>query len=311
MLHVNVGRRTSPRGTARRSPLIASAAALLGLLALVPTGPLAAQGDCTLGNLPDDSHEAEIFKIRGVSTAFGRAIAPTSLRPKGVLLMFEVSTLQEIDSTTATPTYCRPGKPAENINLLGVLPRPRVIFGIDDGMTVEASWIPPIPVNDVKANVFGIAIARTIVAGAGVVSLRGAATLGEIRAPITCTEEQIAVDPSDPGATECAGGDEPSSDHYKPNSFSLDLSYARDLWKGRVRPYVGGGVNFLRPRFQVDFVDQFDVRQAQKVEGNFTRPAIFGGATVRVGTGFGLSGEYYTDPGTAWTARFSAAYLLP
>jgi len=283
----------------------------VALLALLPAGPLAAQGNCTLGNLPDDSHEAEIFRIRGAATAFGRALAPTSLRPKGVLLMFEVSTLQEIDSATATPTYCRPGKPAENINLMGVLPRPRVIFGIDDGMTVEASWIPPITVNDVKANVFGLAIARTIVYGSGVISLRGAATLGEIRAPITCTEEQIAVDPSDPNATECAGGDEPSSDHYKPNSFSLDLSYARDLWQGRVRPYVGGGVNFLRPRFQVDFVDQFDVLQDQKVEGNFTRPAFFGGATFRLGSGFGLTGEYYTDPGTAWTARFSAAYLLP
>jgi hypothetical protein len=284
---------------------------LLALLALCGVRPLAAQGDCTLGNLPDDSNEAELFKIRGAATAFGRAIAPTSLRPKGVLLMFEVSTLQEIDSATATPTYCRPGKPSENINLLGVLPRPRVIFGIDDGLTVEASWIPPIPVNDVKANLFGVAIARTIVAGAGVLSLRGAATLGEIRAPITCTEEQIAEDPSAPGASECAGGDEPSSDHYKPNSFSFDVSYARDLWQGKLRPYVGGGVNFLRPRFQVEFVDQFDVLQDQKVEGNFTRPALFGGASLRLGSGVALSGEYYTDPGTAWTARFSAAYLLP
>jgi len=311
MLHGNVGPRTSLRGAAHRSRLTAYAVLMLILLAHWPTGPLAAQGDCTLGNLPDDSNEAEIFKIRGAATAFGRALAPSSLRPKGVLLMFEVTTLQEIDSATATPTYCRPGKPAENVNLMGVLPRPRVIFGIDDGMTVEASWIPPITVNDVKANVFGIAIARTIQSGAGVISLRAAATLGEIRAPITCTEEQIAEDPSAPGASECAGGAEPSNDHYKPNSFSLDLAYGRDFLGGKLRPYVGGGVNFLRPRFQVEFVDQFDVLQDQKVEGNFTRPAVFGGASLRFGGGFAFTGEYYTDPGTAWTARVSAAYLLP
>ncbi len=222
----------------------------------------------------------------------------------------EATTLQTIDAETATPTYCRAGKPAENVNLMSVLPRPRVIFATLDGVTLEASWIPPITVNDVKANVFGFALARTVSAGPGVMSIRAAATLGEIRAPITCTEEQIAVDPGDPEATECAGGAEPSSDHYKPNSFSVDLTYGWSFAGGSFQPYIGGGANFLRPRFQVDFVDQFSVRQGQKVETNMTRPAIFGGATWAPGSRVGLTGEYYTDPGTAWTARFSFSYML-
>jgi hypothetical protein len=279
------------------------------LLSLLVAGahPLAAQ-DCTLGNLPDNSNEAEIFRIRGAATAFGRAIAPSALHPGAVVLMMEGTTLQEIDQETATPSYCRAGKPAENVNLMSVLPRPRVILGAADGITVEASWIPPISVNGVKANVFGFALARTVAAGPGLLSMRAAATLGEIRAPITCTEEQIAVDPGDPAATECAGGDEPSSDHYKPNSYSLDLTYGWVLAAGKFKPYVGGGANFLRPRFQVDFIDQFDVRQDQKVETNMTRPAFFGGASWVPTRRFQLSGEYYADPGTAWTARFSMAY---
>lgn len=272
--------------------------------------PLAAQNDCTLGHLPDDSHEAEIFKIRGAATAFGRASAPSAYHPGAVVLMMEATTLQTIDAATATPTYCRPGKPAENVNLMSVLPRPRVIFATLDGVTVEASWIPPITVNDVKANVLGFALARSITAGPGVLSIRGAATLGEIRAPITCTEEQIAVDPSDPSATECAGGAEPSNDLYKPNSFSIDLTYGWVFAEGAFRPYVGGGANFLRPRFQVDFVDQFSVRQDQKVETNMTRPAFFAGATWVPASRIGLTGEYYVDPGTAWTARFSLQYIL-
>lgn len=277
---------------------------------LAGTLPLAAQGDCTLGHLPDDSHEAEIFRIRGAATAFGRAIAPSAYHPGGVVLMMEAATLQEIDSVTATPSYCRAGKPAENVNLMSVLPRPRVIFATADGVTLEASWIPPITVNDVKANVFGLAVARTVEAGPGVLSMRAAATLGEIRAPITCTKEQIAVDPADPNATECAGGAEPSSDHYKPNSFSLDLTYGWILAAGKFRPYIGGGANFLRPRFQVDFVDQFDVKQDQKVETNMTRPAFFGGLTWAPVGPLGVTAEYYADPGTAWTARFSLAYIL-
>ena len=280
------------------------------LPALLVAAPLAAQGDCTLGNLPDDSHEAELFRIRGVPTAFGRAMAPSAMHPGGTILLMEVATLQTIDSATATPSYCNAGKPDENVNLMPVLPRPRVIFSTVDGITVEASWIPPIPVNGVKANLFGFAVARTVEAGPGVLSMRAAATLGEIRAPITCTEEQIAVDPGDPNATECAGGAEPSSDHYKPNSFSLDLTYGWVLADGKFRPYLGGGANFLRPRFQVDFVDQFGARQDQKVETNMTRPAFFGGATWAPLSRIGVTGEYYADPGTAWTARFSLAYIL-
>ncbi|HEX7918487.1 MAG TPA: hypothetical protein VF454_03740, partial [Gemmatimonadales bacterium] len=129
----------------------------LALALLVGAAPLAAQADCTAGNLPDDSHEAEIFRIRGASTAFGRAISPISPRQGSVFAMLEVSTLAHIDKTTATPTYCRPGKPSENVNLMSVLPRPRVIFGLSDGFTFEASWIPPITVNDVKANVVSVA----------------------------------------------------------------------------------------------------------------------------------------------------------
>jgi hypothetical protein len=284
--------------------------ALIILPALLAAPLRVAAQDCTLGNLPDDSHEAEIFKIRGAATAFGRATAPSAYHPGGIVFLMEGATLQTIDDETATPTYCRAGKPPENVNLMSVLPRPRVIFAALDGMTLEASWIPPIPVNGVKANVFGLAVARTVTAGPGLLSLRAAATLGEIRAPITCTEDQIAVDPGDPAATECAGGEEPSNDLYKPNSYSVDLTYGWVFSGGKFRPYIGGGANFLRPRFQVDFVDQFGDHQDQKVETNMTRPAFFGGATFAPSTRIGMTGEYYADPGTAWTARFSLHYVL-
>lgn len=283
------------------------AAVSLGALAVSAPRPLAAQ-DCTLGNLPDDSHEAEIFRIRGASTAFGRAISPVSPRQGAMFAMLEVATLPDIDASTATPTYCRPGKPAENVNLMAFLPRPRVIFGLADGFTVEASWIPPITLNDVKANILSVALGRAVPVAVGLISIRGHATFGEIRAPISCTEAQIAADPLAPGATECAGGAEPSSDHYKPNGYGADLTYGWPAAGGRVRPYIGAGVNFLRPRFQVDFTDRFAVKQDQKVEGNFTRPAAFAGATWIPSARLSLTGEFYTDPGTAWVARMGVAY---
>ncbi|MEO6067283.1 MAG: hypothetical protein ABJB33_02710 [Gemmatimonadota bacterium] len=281
---------------------------MLPLALLAGAAPLAAQADCTLGHLPADSNEAEIFRIRGVSTVFARAASPMALRPKAMLLMFDVSTLSEIDAATATPTYCRPGKPAENVNLMAVLPRPRVIFGLADGFTFEASWIPPIRVHGVKANLLGVALARSVPVGIGLLSIRAAATFGEIRAPISCTTAQIAEDPLAPGSSECAGGAEPSDDHYKPNSYGVDLAYGWPVARGRLRPYLGAGVNFLRPRYQVDFTDRFDVKQGQKVEGNFTRPGLFGGATWIPSARLGLTAELYADPGTAWTGRLGVGY---
>ena len=282
-------------------------AVLLGGLVVWPSRRLAAQ-DCTAGHLPDDSHEAEIFRIRGASTAFGRAISPVTPRQGALFAMFEVTTLAHIDQSTATPTYCRPGKPAENVNLMSVLPRPRVIFGLADGFTFEASWIPPVTVNDVKANVVSVALGRAVPVAVGLISLRAHATVGEIRAPITCTEAQIAEDPSAPGASECAGGAAPSNDHYKPNSFGADMTYGWPVAAGRIRPFLGAGVNFLRPRFQVDFTDQFDVKQDQKVEGDFTRYVAFAGATWIPTSRLSFTGEVYADPGTTWVGRLGMAY---
>jgi len=266
--------------------------------------------DCTAGHLPTGSNEAELFRIRGASTVFGRVSSPLNLRPNGVILLLEGTTLGHIDPEAATASYCRPGKPPEHVNLLPLLPRPRVIVGLADELTLEVSWVPPIRVNGVKADLLGLALARTLPMGKGLVSIRGNATFGEIRAPITCTKAQIAQNPADSGATECAGGARPSDDHYKPNSFGLDLSYGWPVGNGKLRPYIGGGVNWLRPRFQVDFDDQFGTHQGQRVEGNFRRLALFGGASWYPTTRWGVTGEIFTDPGTTVVGRMGLAYAV-
>jgi hypothetical protein len=281
----------------------------LALLAGATPQALKAQ-DCTLGHLPASSNEAEIFRIRGVSTAFGRAGSPIALKEHSTMVFFEVTTLSSIDPGTATPTFCNPGKPPEHVNLLPVLPRPRVVFGLNDQFAFEVSWIPPVTVNDVKANVVGLALARTVPAANGLLSLRASATFGTIRAPITCTKAQVAEDTTGINVPQCAGGAAPSNDHYKPNSFGFDLAYGWPIAQGKLRPYVGAGVNFLRPRFQVDFTDRADNHLDQKIEGNYRRAVFFGGATWAPSARLGLTGELYADPGTAVEARVGVGYGL-
>src|SRR5258705_3593381 len=106
---------------------------MIPLALLASATPLALQAqDCTLGHLPESTNEAEIFRIRGVSTAFGRAASPVTLREHSTMVLFEVTTLSSIDPGTATPTYCNSTKPPENVNLMSVLPRTRVIFRLND-----------------------------------------------------------------------------------------------------------------------------------------------------------------------------------
>jgi hypothetical protein len=282
---------------------------MIPLALLAGATPQALQAQCTLGHLPDNSNEAEIFRIRGVSTAFGRVASPMTLREHSTMLLFEVTTVATIDPGTATPTFCNPGKPPENVNLMSVLPRPRVIFGLNDQFSFELSWIPPVTLNDVKANVLGFALTRTVPTATGLLSLRASATVGTIRAPITCTTKQIAADTTGPDQ-QCAGGTAPSKDHYKPNSFGLDLAYGWPVAHGRLRPYLGAGVNFLRPRFQVDFTDRTGTLIDQKIEGNYRRAVFFAGATWIPTTRLGLTGELYADPGTAMVARVGLGYGL-
>ncbi|HET7043031.1 MAG TPA: hypothetical protein VFI13_13520 [Gemmatimonadales bacterium] len=271
-------------------------------------GPLAAQApDCTLGHLPSNTHEAELFRIRGVSTVFARDASPMTLRPGGLIVALEATSLPDIDAATATPTYCRSGKPPEHVNLLPVLPRPRLIYGLADEFTLEVSWVPPVRVDGVKADLFGVALARTVPLASGLVSVRGHATFGEIRAPITCTQEQIA-DPA--GPSECVGAAKPSDDHFKPNSFGADLTYGWPVGGGKLRPYVGAGVNRLLSRFQVDATDSTGFHYDQKVEGNYTRLALFGGASWYPTPRWGLTGELYADPGTKMVGRMGVAYGL-
>lgn len=281
---------------------------LLAVALTAVVSPLAAQApDCTLGHLPDRTNEAEIFRVRGASTVFARVSSPLSLREHGVILLFEGTQLPNIDAATATPTYCRSGKPPEHVNIFPVLPRPRMILGLADEFALEVSWVPPIRVNGVKADLVGLALARTVPMGPGLVSIRGNATFGEIRAPITCTQAQI--DPGS-GVSECAGGAKPSDDHFKPNSYGLDLSYGWPVAGGKLRPYVGGAVNWLRSRFQVDFTDSTNFHYDQKVEGNYRRLALFGGASWYPTTRWGLTGELFTDPGTTVVGRMGVAYAV-
>lgn len=275
----------------------------LPLAALLLAAPAAAQTGVTC-RPGDDSNEARALATMAVAVTFSPAGAPEVPARWRVELGVELATVPEVDSADAVPTTCRPGKGEDNVNLVDVLPRPRVRVGLPGNLAFEGSWIPPVRVNGVKANLLGIALARpfAILEGRAVVSPRLHATLGRVRAPITCPEEAL-----DDPASECFEGTV-SDDRWDPGQFGMDVALA---WRGgRLRPYLGAGWTHLVPTFQVDFTNSAGQLDDTKVKVTLDRAALFAGLTWDAGTRLAVSGEAYAVPSDAITIRLAGRYAL-
>jgi hypothetical protein len=242
------------------------------------------------------SNEARTLASFSVPLAFSPAAAPDVLA--GFTLGVEAAYVPKVDPATATPTTCDPGKGPENTDLLFGIIRPRIGLPLPLGLALQASWIPPVRVAGVKANLFGLSLAKSFGRVDGfAAAVRAHATLGSIRAPVTCDREALG----DP-ISECFHGTL-SDDRYAPNIMGVDLSLGWTMAGGRLRPYVGSGYNRLRPRFQVNFTNQFGGVDSTRVEVNLDRAVVFAGAACQLSDRLAIVGELYAVPADAATGR--------
>jgi hypothetical protein len=266
--------------------------AIVALAASALAAPLAGQV-CQPG---PSSNEAKTLAIFSVPLAFGPTTAPEVL--SGFWVGLEGAYLPKVDPATATPTICRPGQGPLNTDLIFALPRPRIGLPLPFGLALQASWIPPVPINGVKANLFGLSVGKSFGKLDGLVAaIRAHGTFGSIQGPITCNDAALA----DP-VSECFQGTR-SDDKYSPNIFGADVSLGWTMAGGKLRPYVGGGYNRLEPRFQVNFTNQFGMVDSTRIEVNLNRGVVFGGATWQLGDRLGVGAEVYAAPADAVTAR--------
>ncbi len=265
------------------------------------TRALAAQADCFPAT---NSHEARTLAIMSLPLVFSAVRAPAGVPRPTVTAGLEASYVPEPDAVTRTPTVCRPGKGPEETALLFAVPRPRFGVALPGGLSVEASWIPPIRINGVKANLVGFAVGETMHLGRAWVAVRAHATLGVIHAPVTCNTDALA----DP-VSECFNGTR-SNDSFHPNIFGADAAIGWPVSGGQLRPYVGAGYNLLHPRFQVHFTNSQGSTDTRKVEVNLRRGVLFGGLTWAAAAAWEVSGEVYAAPGDAVTARVALRAAL-
>jgi hypothetical protein len=267
----------------------------VGLVALVLAwaSSASAQVECFPG---PRSNEAKTLATFAVPLAFSRGSAPDLL--PGFTAGLELAYLPRLRDAEATPTICRPGKGPENTTLLFAIPRPRIGLPLPFGLSLQASWVPPIRVNGVKASLFGISVEKAFGRLDGLVAaVRAHATFGSIRAPITCDDAGLRNPLS-----ECFQGTR-SDDRVSPNIMGVDLALGGSLAGGRLRPYGGAGYNRVQPRFQVNLTNQFGELDHTRVEVDLNRLVLFGGATWQVAQRLGLTGELYVAPSDAVTGR--------
>ncbi|MGH7657283.1 MAG: hypothetical protein ACREL6_03545, partial [Gemmatimonadales bacterium] len=235
--------------------------------------------------------------------AYGPARAPAPVRPWRLSVALEGALMPGIDSATATPTTCRPGKGPDRTDFLFALVRPRVSLSLPAGFNASAGWIPPIRINGLKANIISLALGRvTRVGGQFRLGTRLHATLGELHAPITCDDDAL-LDPQ----SECFGGQR-SNDRFQPNIFGIDATLGWPVAAGRFQPYIGAGYSHLSPRFRVNFTNIAGQTDRRRVEVDLDRGAVFGGITWMAGNTADVTAEVYSVPADATTVRLLLRY---
>lgn len=279
-------------------------AGLLLALTLGVPGGARAQGtdDCFPGKA---SNEARTMAIFAVPLAFGAAGAPAPAGRGGFDVGVDVTYLPNVDRATATPTVCRPGKGPENTDLLFAAPRPRVRYALPARFSVEVSWIPPVGMSQVKANLFGVALSRAMPLDrrGAVLNLRAHASFGVIKAPITCGDDALQ------DATSVCYQGTRSEDSFRPNIVGVEAAVGWSLGPA-IRPYLGVGYNHLAPRFQVNFTNQFGEADRRKVAVDLRRGILFAGATWGATPALSFTGEVYAAPADAVTARVAVRLRL-
>jgi hypothetical protein len=245
------------------------------------------------------SHEARTMASFDVPLAFSAAAAPQRVPAGHVQLGLELSYLPKVAPDVATPTSCRPDKNGpENTDLLFAMPRPRAVLALPAGFALEASWIPPIRMSEVKANIVGIALSRTTALGSrgALLELRAHGSFGVIEAPITCDDAALQ-DASSP----CYQGTR-SNDAFRPNVFGVNAAVGWSLG-GALRPYLGTGYSHLAPRFRVNFTNQFGSVDRRRVIVDLDRGVLFAGLSWTPNQVLELSSELYSAPVDAITVR--------
>ena len=313
------GRRQRSQRGSRNGPIIACLVTALGLPTVAH--PTAAQ-ERELRSYGAGAPEAKLMVFYSSSIAFSPIGVPwgaTGLSAKSVPvgraiprteLAIEVSYIPRLSADQRTVGTDKP----EATNLAPVFPRPRLAIRLPWALGLEGSWIPPVRLFDVTANVLSAAVSRAFDVGAGVrLTPRLSVLTGRVEGPITCNRN--AANRGDQSLMTyytfvCHGND--SRDYFDPRHVSGELIVARSLPNGRWEPYVSAGARGERTRFDIGVIRDDGSRDLDNpiIEVKTTRAYGTAGASWVGLPRTRLSGELFYAPGSLFTVRAFAGVHL-
>jgi hypothetical protein len=294
---------------------------LVAALGVVTAAPLAAQTR-ELKQYGAGAPEAKLMLYYSSTVAFSPLGIPygverasstsgtTGRTPPRFEAAVEVSYLPHLSLEQRTTGSDKP----EATNLAPLFPRPRIGTRLPGGFGLELSWIPPVRVFDVKANLVAGALSRSFAVTRGIRIIPRASVLtGRVEGAITCNRET-----SDDGdaalatyySLVCYGND--SRDYFEPTHVSGELMFARTTTTGRLQPYVSAGARAERTRFDVGVIRRDGTRDRDQpiLEVKTTRAYGAAGASWFGLPRTRLAGELYYAPGSAFTGRVLAGIRL-
>ena len=292
--------------TPRRARAGARVVALLAALAGAAGAAAPVSAQC---RPPASSHEARLLAFYAAPIAFSPATAPERIPAGAVRVGAEAAPVPIPEAALRQTSLCYQSS-TQSTRLAPLFGRPRVTIGLPAGLTLEGSYLPPVTVGGATPSLFSMASARTQPlpgsGGRALVALRVHGTVGTVRGAITCARDQLQqVDPAAP-----CYGTQPSRDTFRPDMVGGEATVAVRAWRGRVALYGGGGVTWLRPRFQVGFTDAAGVTDATRVSVDLRRGTLLGGVTAHASRTLDLEAQAYVVPADVTTWRLGAGYRL-
>lgn len=231
----------------RRSYLIALVGAVLALAAV---DAAAQEVVGTTEELSFDRPEAWAMKyFASVSMLTGLG-PPESRDPWSVDAAVELGWLPHLDEDQRRVGFN--GTKVEHLNRMPVLVRPRFRVGLPARLALDLSWVPPVEVEGVKANLVAVAVERPVVEREKwSLGLRAMGQVGDLEGDLTCSEEDASHPPGSPGNE--FGCEAPSQDTVGLDYAGLAATGGVDLTaEGTAALHWAVGASHLDLEFQVD-----------------------------------------------------------
>ncbi|HEX6313783.1 MAG TPA: hypothetical protein VFZ73_02955 [Gemmatimonadaceae bacterium] len=224
-------------------------------------------------------------------------------------LALEVSHVPYLNRAQRRPSIDKP----ESTNLAPFFPRPRAAVRLG-AWGAEVSWIPPMRVFDVEANLASAAIMGPA-ARIGRMTLRPRVwgTIGRVRGAMTCSIAEMVGHGADLELyynTVCYGRE--SDDWFEPRVGAGEVVAQQSLGSGDSRIYAVLGGRFDRTRFDIGVLTHDGERDPDHpiLELRTFRPHGGLGVSWRLWRGVHAGGELFYAPGSLVTARLSGRWVV-